>query len=444
MSTAATDWSLRVGRLGRLRWLMWALGALVYFGVIFERSSATAMADRLMADFGVGAGSLGFLVALQLLTYTLMQVPAGALADSFGPRRVLGAGALLTGLGVLLFSLAPSFPIAIAGRIVLGLGDSLVFLNVLRLQADWFRPREYATLAGLTALASGLGGLMAGAPLALAVEAVGWRSTLAATGLLLLGVAGLCWLTVRDRPADLGLPSWDEVEGGPARAAAPPTSLGARLRALRANVPAVAGNPTTWLAMLSHMAQFAPYLVLTTAWGIPYLMQVYGLSRPAAGAILSLAPLFFFLSGPTVGFLSDRLGRRRAPMLAVEALVILSWIALVARHDLPAPLLAALFCVAGTGGGACLMAFAAAKEANPPAYSGLATGFTNLGGFGGAALLQVAVGSLLDLRWTGQELNGARLYPPEAFSLAFLAILATAVVGTLGTLRMRETFGTQA
>ena len=170
-------------------------------------------------------------------------------------------------------------------------------------------------------------------------------------------------------------------------------------------------------------------------------MQVYGLSRPAAGAILSLAPLFFFLGGPSVGFLSDRIGRRRAPMLVVEALIILSWVLLVTRHDLPPPLLAALFCIAGLGGGACLMAFAAAKEANPPAYSGLATGITNLGGFGGAALLQVVVGFMLDLRWSGQELNGARLYPPEAFGFAFLAILVTAVVGTLGTLRMREMFG---
>jgi sugar phosphate permease len=394
-----------------------------------------------MADFEVGAGSLGFLVALQLLTYTLMQVPAGALADSFGPRRVLGFGALLTGIGVLLFSLAPSFPVAVAGRMVLGLGDSLVFLNVLRLQADWFRPREYATLAGLTGLASGLGGLAAGAPLALAVEGFGWRPTLAATGLLLLGVAALCWLALRDRPSDVGLPSWDEVEGGAARAGPVPASLGARLRALWENLPAVAGNRTTWMAMLSHMAQFAPYLVLTTAWGIPYLMQVYGLSRPTAGAILSLAPLFFFLGGPTAGYLSDRIGRRRAPMLVVEALVIVSWILLVTRHDLPSALLAVLFCVAGLGGGACLLAFAAAKEANPPAYSGLATGFTNLGGFGGAAVLQVVVGLLLDLRWNGQELNGARLYPPEAFSVAFLAILATAVVGTIGTFRMRETFG---
>ena len=440
MSTADIDWDRRVARLSRLRWWMWALGALVYFAVIFERSSATAMADRLMADFGVGAGSLGALVALQLLTYTLMQVPAGALADSFGPRRVLGAGALLTGLGVLIFSLAPSFPVAIAGRIVLGLGDSLVFLNVLRLQADWFRPREYATLAGLTGLSAGFGGLAAGAPLALSVEAVGWRATLASSGVLLLAIAAACWLVVRDRPSDVGLPSWDEVEGGGAQAPGERPALGERLNALRSNLPTVAANPTTWLAALSHMAQFAPYLVLTTAWGIPYLMQVYGLSRAAAGAILSLAPLCYFLSGPAVGYLSDRLGRRRAPMLVVEGLVILSWVLLVTRHDLPISLLAALFCVAGVGGGACLLAFAAAKEANPPAFSGSATGFTNLGGFTGAAVLQVVVGLLLDSRWSGQELNGARLYPPEAFGLAFLAILATVIVGTIGTLRMRETF----
>jgi sugar phosphate permease len=414
---------------------MWGLGAVAYFGVMFERYSASPIVDRLMADFGVSAGSLGILAAAQLFTYALMQVPAGALADSLGPRRVLGMGAFFGGVGTLAFSLASNFELAIAGRVLLGLGDSVVFINVLRLQAEWFRPREYATLAGLTALSAGLGGLGATAPLALLVEAFGWRLPLAASGLALLGVAGLCWLLVRDRPAELGLPSWAEVDGE-----TPYLGRQSNLprRSLGANLSIVVNNPQTWWAGLSHLALFAPYLALTTVWGVPYLMQVHGLSRSEAGALLGLAPLAYFLSGPLLGYVSDRLGRRRSPMLVVEVLLVGVWLALAISHRLPLSLTAALVFLGGIGGGACLLAFAAAKEANPPAVSGLATGFANVGGFGGGAALQVLVGLLLDLGWTGQEVSGARVYPAEAYGAAFVLLAATTLLAAFGTLRLRR------
>lgn len=421
-------------RLRQVRWLMWVLGALVYFEMIFERSSASAIADRFMADFAVGASALGLLGGLQLLTYTLMQVPAGAFADWLGPRRMLGAGALLAGLGTLLFSLAPLFPLAVGGRVLLGLGDSLVFLNVLRLQAEWFRPREYATLAGLTALAGGLGGLSASAPLALLVERFGWRAPLAASGLALLATSALCWWLVRDRPSGYGLPGWGELEPpGPTDVAPAPPAAGRR-----GSVLGVAANPQTWWAALAHLGLFGPFLALTTVWGIPYLMHVYGFDRPTAGGLMGLVSLGYFLSGPLLGYLSDRLGRRRLLILATDGVTAAIWLTLATQHRLPLPWLAALLLLAGTGAGGCLLAFAAVKEANPPGLSGLATGFTNLGGFSGGAVLLGVIGWLLDRGWTGQAVAGARVYPPEAYGTALLALCAAAALGSVGALRLRR------
>jgi sugar phosphate permease len=434
MPSADSDRDLR--RLLRLRWAMWGLGALTYFGVMFERYSASPMADRLMADFGVSAGSLGALAGLQLFTYTVMQIPAGALADSLGPRRVLGMGALFGGLGTLAFSLAPNFELATVGRIMLGLGDSVVFVNVLRLQAEWFRPREYATLAGLTACSAGLGGLGATAPLAWLVEAFGWRAPLAISGLVLLVIAVLCWLFVRDRPSELGLPSWPETEAEKSYAGR--REAGLSPPSLRTSLSIVIGNPQTWWAGFSHLALFAPYLALTTVWGVPYLMQAHGLSRSEAGVLLGLAPLAYFLSGPLLGYLSDRLGQRRSPMLAVEVLLVGVWLTLATQHDLPPPLVGAMIFLGGIGGGACLLAFAGAKEANPPAMSGLATGFANVGGFGGGAALQLLIGVLLDVGWAGQQVGGARVYPVEAYGAAFFALAATTFLAAFGTLRLRR------
>lgn len=423
-------------RLGRLRWIMWAPPTILYFAIIFERSSVAAIADRLMADFQVGAGVVGLLTGIQLFTYLVMQVPCGTLADLLGPRRLLTAGAALAGLGTVAFGLSPTFPLAVAGRCLYSLGDSLVFLSVLRLQAEWFRPREYATLVGLTGFSGGLGAIAATAPLALLVEALGWRTPLVTTGLALLLLATLVWSVVRDRPAELGLPSWLEVEG---RAPAAAQREEAHLwHELRRNLRVVGRNPQTYYALLSHFALFGPYLAFTTAWGIPYVMQAYGVSRTRAGESVALAAIGSLIGGPLVGWLSDRLRRRRRLILSCQIIMLGVWLGFMLPVTLPRIALDTLCFWVGLATSGNLLAFAAAKEANPPAMSGLATGFANLGGFTGGTLLPPLFGLVLDLRWAGEFSAGAPVYPASAYQLAFGLMLVATVIGMMGTMRLRE------
>ncbi len=427
-------------RLARLRWVMWAPPTLLYFAIVFERSTVAVIADRLMAEFQVGAGVVGLVTGIQLFTYLLMQVPCGTLADLLGPRRLLTIGACLAGVGTIAFGLGHTFGLALAGRCVYSLGDSLVFLSVLRLQSEWFRPREYATLVGLTGLSGGLGAIGATAPLALLVDAFGWRVPIVASGLALLFVAALVWSVVRDRPAERGLPSWPELEGGPATVvAALPGGRDARVwRRLHENLRIVGRNSQTYYALLSHFSLFGPYLVFTTTWGIAYLMQAHGLGRAAAGASVALAAIGSLVGGPLVGWLSDRLGRRRRLILASQTVMLVVWLGLMIPATLPPLALDALIFGIGLATSANLLSFAAAKEANPPEMSGLATGFTNLGGFTAGALLPPLFGLVLDLGWAGETSAGARVYPPAAFALAFGLMLLATLTGMAGTLRLRE------
>lgn len=446
-ASSGLAWASR--RLGRLRWVMWGPPTLLYFAIIFERSTVAAIADRLMADFQVGAGVLGLLTGIQLFTYLLMQVPCGTLADLLGPRRLLTAGACLAGVGTVVFGLAPTFALAVAGRCIYSLGDSLIFLNVLRLQAEWFRPREYATLVGLTGFSGGLGAIAATAPLALVVEVLGWRTPLVTSGVGLLLMATLVWSVVRDRPADLGLPSWPELESGPAPPLPSPASPNpapasvagdeARLwRELRRNLRVVGRNPQTYYALLSHFSLFGPYLVFTTTWGIAYLMQAYGASRTVAGESVALAAIGSLIGGPLVGWLSDRLRRRRLLILASQVCLLAVWVGLMLPVTLPRIALDTLIFWIGLATSANLLAFAAAKEANPPAMSGLATGFTNLGGFTGGALVPPLFGLALDLGWAGQFSAGARIYPASAYRLAFGLMFLSTMIGIAGAARLHE------
>ncbi|MBI4270384.1 MAG: MFS transporter [Candidatus Rokubacteria bacterium] len=428
------------GRLARLRWVMWAPPTLLYFAIVFERSTVAVIADRLMAEFQVGAGVVGLVTGIQLFTYLLMQVPCGTLADLLGPRRLLTIGACLAGTGTIGFGLAHTFGLALASRCVYSLGDSLVFLSVLRLQAEWFRPREYATLVGLTGFSGGLGAIAATAPLALLVDAFGWRAPIVASGVALALVAALVWSVVRDRPAELGLPSWPELEGGHAVVIAA-TGGGADprpWRRLRENLRIVGRNPQTCYALLSHFSLFGPYLVFTTTWGIAYLMQARGLGRASAGASVALAAIGSLIGGPAVGWLSDRLGRRRGLILVSQGVMLVVWLGLMLPVTLPPLALDALIFGIGLATSANLLSFAAAKEANPPEMSGLATGFTNLGGFTGGALLPPLFGLVLDLGWAGRTSASAHVYPPSAYGLAFGLMLLATLIGMAGTLRLRE------
>src|SRR4051794_30961272 len=141
----------------RRAWLVWGLAAATYVVAMFHRMTlgvaGGAVADRL----DVPVGSLGVFVSPQLVTYLLMQVPAGLAADRIGPRRTLAAGLACMALGEGLFGLAHSLPLALAGRALVGVGDALTFLNVLRLAQAWFPPERQALLTALTGVAGAIG-----------------------------------------------------------------------------------------------------------------------------------------------------------------------------------------------------------------------------------------------------------------------------------------------
>ena len=78
-----------------LAWLVWGLGAAFYFNGFYHRVTPAVMTDQLMPEFHIGAAGLGTFTAFYFYSYFLMQVPTGILADYWGPRKLLPAGALV-------------------------------------------------------------------------------------------------------------------------------------------------------------------------------------------------------------------------------------------------------------------------------------------------------------------------------------------------------------
>ncbi|MDO8933727.1 MAG: MFS transporter, partial [Rhodocyclaceae bacterium] len=159
-----------------------ALAIAAYLLSFFHRVAPAAISGDLQATFAIGGAQLGSLAATYFYVYTVMQIPTGVLADTLGPRRILFWGGLVAGAGSLLFGLAPTFELAFAGRTLVGLGVSVTFIAMLKLIAIGFEERRFATLVGLSMLIGNIGSVLAGAPLAWATQAAGWRSVFVVVG----------------------------------------------------------------------------------------------------------------------------------------------------------------------------------------------------------------------------------------------------------------------
>ncbi|NMC56604.1 MAG: MFS transporter, partial [Eubacteriaceae bacterium] len=140
------------------RWFVFALLILAYFFVFFHRLSPAVVKINLQEAFGMTAMQYANLNSAYFYPYALMQIPVGILADTLGARKTSVIGCILMALGSIFFGLSPSFNLIIAARILVGLGASVIFLSILKIQASWFEEKEFGTLTGMTTFIGNLGG----------------------------------------------------------------------------------------------------------------------------------------------------------------------------------------------------------------------------------------------------------------------------------------------
>jgi sugar phosphate permease len=377
-----------LARMRRLRWTAFALVSGAYVLSFFHRIAPNAIAGELRAAFHTTGAELGALAASYFSVYTLMQVPTGVLVDALGPRRIVALGGLVAGAGSIVFGLAPTLGLAVAGRALVGLGVSVTFVALLKLIAEWFREREFATVSGLVMLLGNLGAVLSATPLAWAVTLTSWRNVFVAVGLSSIAGGALTWLLVRDRPADAGLPSMRELDGEEAHAAHGGTWW--------EGLAAVLRNPATWPGFFVNLGLAGSFLAFAGLWAGPYLVGVHGMSREEATLHTTVLLVAVALSSLATGWLSDRLGRRQPLMVALGLVYTLCWAPWVLGIEAPRAITLALFGVMGASATGFTLSWALVKEVNPPALSGTAMAVVNTGVFLGTALYQPLVGWVLD------------------------------------------------
>ena len=404
--------------IGRRRaWVIWAVGLSVYGLAVFHRSSL-GVAGLLAAErFDVDATRLAFFTVLQLVVYAAMQIPVGVLLDRYGSRTMLLAGLVLMTAGQLGFAVVDTFWSGVLARAVLGAGDAMVFVSVIRLVSAWFLVRQGPLVTQLTGQVGQVGAIVAAAPLSWALRELGWTASFglaSAVGVVLMvAVAAL----VKDSPY---------AGGGPTRV---------KLRALARSLQTVWGNPGTRLGMWSHFTTQFSMTVFAMLWGFPFLVRGQGLTPQAASGLLMLMTGWVILSGLVLSWLVGRHPLYRSwIMVGVVVSMAVPWAAVLLR-DTPSPmwLLVVLVCATATGGPASMVGFDLARSFTPSESLGRANGLVNIGGFSASLLTMALVGVLLDLRQPG----GMEAYELDDFRVAFSVQFGFWAVGVVQILRYR-------
>jgi len=414
-------------QLVRLRWTAFVVVGLAYVLSFFHRFAPAAISGDLQQTFHASGAELGGLAATYFYVYTVMQIPAGILADTLGPRRVVAIGGLIAGIGSVLFGMSDTLTAASVGRLLVGLGVSVMFISMLKLNAAWFHDRHFATMTGATILLGNVGSLLAAAPLAWALNFISWRTAFVSVGVFSLLLALLSWWLVRDHPGRAGLPSMRELDGKAAHAAHTGHWYDGLLVVLK--------NRATWPGLWVNMGLAGSLFAFAGLWAVPFLRDVYGMDRAAATSHTTLLLAGFAIGAFFIGMLSDRIGRRKPVMTAAALAYCLCWLPLLFGAQMSDVVGYMLFFVMGLCAPGFTLSWSCAKEVNPHALSGMATSVVNIGAFLGTAILQPLVGRVIDLAHGGVGLPGAGDYQ-NGIAILF----GFALMGLIATLFIRETY----
>ena len=415
--TSDTPPPARLRRSEILPLLGWLFCSLFFFYAFVLRVAPAVMVEELMRDFQVGGAVLGSLSAIYFYAYAGIQIPVGVMLDRYGVRLTASIAAVVCAGGTLLFAMATDLNGAYIGRAMIGAGAAFSFVGAMFVAGHWF-PARFSVLTGISQALGVAGGIAGQAPLGLAVEAYGWRTStifIAAAGLVL--AAGLA-LTLRDKP----------------RGASDDDDRPSLLKGLVFTM----GRSRTWIAAGVGGSMTAAMLSFAGLWGVPFLITIRGLEKPEAAGILSIMFVGWAIGAPALGWLSDRFGRRKPLIVACSSLAAISMLGIVVFPTAPLWWLAVMLFLQGFGSSSIVLCFAVARQGCPAWAAGATIGIVNTFVVGSGAVLQPVMGWLLDLNWDGVMVDGARIYSESAYAVVMPILPATCALGLALSLALRE------
>lgn len=354
--------------------IAWVFCLFFYFTQYAIRSAPSVMLPELTEAFSLTAVGMSSLLGLYYWTYSTFALVAGATLDRWGAKYTIPIGVAGLAVGIAMFGLGIEWA-ADVGRLLQGAGAAFAFVGAVYLAAHAFPARYLATAVGLTQCIGMLGGSAGQFGVAPLIHGVISWQQFWLYGSIVTGVIAIAMLLVTPRQA----------------AAEHPTSS---IWSIFTPYKTVLSNPQSYICGLTAGLLFLPTTVGAMIWGLPYLTDGWNIGYGEAVNRAAMVPLGWVVGAPLLGYLSDRIGRRKPVVIggAVLMLLVTAAILYLPAGTFPPYLLGFTL---GFGSGVAMIPYASIKEINPDKVKGCATGAINFMVFGLSAIIAPAYGWLL-------------------------------------------------
>ncbi|HOV80252.1 MAG TPA: MFS transporter [Bacillota bacterium] len=422
------DREAMISKLKRYQWPLYAIVLLAYMLISFSRGAPAIMGPELIKDLSLNAAQWGLVGLTFFWAYALANAPSGGVIDAIGPRKSLLLCLLLIVLGCFVFSAGQTLGMVILGRVLVAVGSAGLMLAGIKLISSWFTVRQFPLYYGCYVGIGGFGSVLATAPLQFLMNSYGWRNSfvIIAVGTLVMTV--IAFLIVRDRPADIGLPTPDELAGEEVPQAEQSESKVGYWVAARGLVVL----PAFWLIAFFNFGTNSTGQVIGSLWGGVLLANVYGFDKAVVSSILTISAFGRVAGSVVAGAIARRIGTAGV-MLSSAVIYIITWLYMLFNlRSLSVAELQAVYTVLGF----CEMyaivgIISTVRSLVPSALVGTGVGLINtLGWVFGAGVFNQVWGLIINSISKGQT-----PYPVRAFEMAMwvqaCALIVTLVCGII-------------
>ncbi len=407
---------------------MWLCAAIFYSFQFMIRVSPNVMTNQLMASFDVQACVLGTVVSFYYWGYSLMQIPAGVMLDTLGPRRPLTLACLFCFLGCLIFGMGTNIYMLSIGRVMMGIGSAFGFLTAVRIISTWFHAEKLGLFVGLTVMTGTLGAIGGSRPLGMLISATSWQTCM----YILAGIS-----------AFLSLTSWFIVRDNDPQPHRKKIKPAFSFTHIVLSLIDIAKNPQTWIYAAYGFLMYVPLSAFGDLWGTSFMAQRFGIDHNlASGGIFTL------YVGVSIGsaifpLIASWVKSYKKVMIGSAVLTAVFMLMTFYMPSLTFPQACILLGLAGACAAGQFVAFSGITDINPRDRAATASGMHNMICMFSGNLMQPLVGNLLQSNWTsrgGTYLAGAPEYTINDFHYALALIPACTILAAFIIMKAKETF----
>ena len=388
------------------------------------RFGYTMILPSMQKDLDLTNAQAGDIATGNFIGYLVFALVGGFLATRFSHRRVIVIGLLLVGISMVLTATSSGFISAVFWRTLTGMGSGCSNVPMMGLLSAWFSPKRRGFATGVAVMGSSLGLIVTGSLVPILLDtfgADGWRYAWGFLGGIVLIIALVTFIFLRDHPADKKTVPIGSNEDPTHRNNSRDADCSESLSLLK-SWSLVYKSGVVWGLALIYVAFGFSYVIYVTFFA-KYLEGEVGYSKEAAGRLWQIVGIISLFCGVIWGWISDTIGRSRA--LGVVCLIQGGAYLMFALWDVPTGIIlsAVLFGLTAWGIPA-IMASACGDEFGPrlaPATLGFVTLFLGIGQVLGPAV----AGRISD-------------FAGGSFVPAFIVAAAAAWLGAIGSLFLKH------